>query len=99
MAVKGDAVERVTGVSAVPSTVNVTVPVGAVDRVFGATVAVKVTDLTDRQSGSRADGECRLGAGRAYQGGKRRRQLVRVDRPQSTRLVIPGSGRIANHGV
>jgi hypothetical protein len=42
-AVKGAVVERATGVCATPSTVNVTVPVGGVVRVFAATVAVKVT--------------------------------------------------------
>jgi hypothetical protein len=45
VAVYGEAVERLTGVPATPSTINVTVPVGPVDPiVFGATVAVKVTD-------------------------------------------------------
>jgi hypothetical protein len=42
-AIYGDAVERVTGACATPSTLNVTVPAGAVDKVLGATVAVKVT--------------------------------------------------------
>ena len=40
---KGAVVERATGVCAAPSTTNVTVPVGAVVKVFAATVAVKVT--------------------------------------------------------
>ena len=37
---------RVTGVCATPSMVKVTVPAGALDKVFGATVAVKVISGT-----------------------------------------------------
>ena len=70
------------GACATPSTVNVTVPVGAVVQVFGVTVAVKVNRLIDHHRGSGSDGECRLGAGRGYQGGKSRRQVVGVDRSQ-----------------
>jgi hypothetical protein len=43
VAMYGAVVERATGVCATPSTEKVTVPAGAVDKVFGATVAVKVT--------------------------------------------------------
>ena len=99
VAVKGAAVERATGVCATPSTVNVTVPVGAVVRVFGVTVAVKVTFSLIAREVPGAAVSVVLVPVACTRAAKRRRQVVGVDRSESRRLVIAGTGRITNHGV
>ena len=68
-------------------------------KVFGATVAVKVTAslITTEVPGLTVS--VVLVPVAADQRGKRRRQVVGIDRSQSSRLVITGSGRVANHRI
>ena len=99
VAVYGAAVERVTGVCATPSTVNVTVPVGAVVKVFGATVAVKVTcSLITKEVPGAAVSVVLVPVAVTRAANAVARLLASTD-PKSCRLVIASTGRITNHRV